>query len=34
MHTPTHIIIHFYNLTNPTAFLAGEVPVFELVGKS
>ncbi|GAB5037681.1 lysosome membrane protein 2 [Nannochloropsis oceanica] len=32
LHTPSHNIIHFYNLTNPAAFLAGEVPSFELVG--
>ena len=33
LHTPSHNIIHFYNLTNPAAFLAGEVPSFDLVGE-
>lgn len=33
LHTPTHIGLHFYNLTNAADFLGGALPAFELVGK-
>ncbi|TFJ87433.1 hypothetical protein NSK_001764 [Nannochloropsis salina CCMP1776] len=32
LHTPTHIGLHFYNLTNAADFLGGALPAFELVG--